>query len=128
MSLKIFSPHLIGNSQVRSFYTLDISNQKMYNINRVGENITSIEEYDVASINSETYAVSTPTLVGRNWLDNTKAGQIIWNAALLVLAIISLVVSIIGCGSPYAPVAVAGVVLSAIGVLGSLISLLMAIF
>ena len=36
----------------------------MYNINRVGENITSIEEYDVASINTTTYAVSTPTLVG----------------------------------------------------------------
>ena len=44
--------------------TLDISNKKMYNINRVGENVTSIEEYDVASINATTYAVSGLTLVG----------------------------------------------------------------
>ena len=36
----------------------------MYNINRVGENVTSIEEYDVASINTATYAVSGLTLVG----------------------------------------------------------------
>jgi len=31
---------------------LDISNKKMYNMNRVGENVTFIEEYDVASINA----------------------------------------------------------------------------
>ena len=43
---------------------LDISNKKMYNMNRVGENVTSIEEYDVASINATTYAVSGLTLVG----------------------------------------------------------------
>ena len=43
---------------------LDISNKKMYNINRVGENVTSIEEYDVVSINTSTYAVSGLTLVG----------------------------------------------------------------
>ena len=36
----------------------------MYNMNRVGENVTSIEEYDVASINATTYAVSGLTLVG----------------------------------------------------------------
>ena len=44
--------------------TLDIFNKKMYNINRVGENVTSIEEYDVASINTSTYAVSGLSLVG----------------------------------------------------------------
>ena len=44
--------------------TLDILNRKMYNVNRVGENVTSIEEYDVASINATNYAVSGLTLVG----------------------------------------------------------------
>ena len=41
--------------------TLDISNKKMYNINRVGENVTSVEEYNV-TLNGET--VSSKTLVG----------------------------------------------------------------
>jgi hypothetical protein len=45
-------------------FFLDISNKKMYNMNRVGENVTSIEEYDVASINTSAYAVSGLTLVG----------------------------------------------------------------
>ena len=45
-------------------FFLDISNKKMYNMNRVGENVTSIEEYDVASINTSTYAVSGLSLVG----------------------------------------------------------------
>ena len=46
--------------------TLDIGNKKMYNINRVGENVTSIEEYDVESItvSNDTYAFSGLTLVG----------------------------------------------------------------
>ncbi|MBR2019810.1 MAG: hypothetical protein IKA05_05365 [Clostridia bacterium] len=33
-------------------------------MNRVGENVTSIEEYDVPSINATTYAVSGLSLVG----------------------------------------------------------------
>jgi hypothetical protein len=45
-------------------FFLDISNKKMYNMNKVGENVTSIEEYDFASINATTYAVSGLTLVG----------------------------------------------------------------
>ncbi|MGM9683045.1 MAG: DUF6531 domain-containing protein, partial [Eubacteriales bacterium] len=44
--------------------TLDVVNKKMYNINRIGENITSVEEYDAASINTSTYVVSGLTLVG----------------------------------------------------------------
>ncbi len=46
--------------------TLDIGNKKMYNINRVGENVTSIEEYDVESItvSNDTYAFSGLMLVG----------------------------------------------------------------
>ena len=46
--------------------TLDISNKKMYNINRVGENVTSIEEYDVATItvSNDIYTPSGLTLVG----------------------------------------------------------------
>lgn len=44
--------------------TLDIVNKKMYNINRVGENITSVEEYDASSINPFNYTVYGPTLVG----------------------------------------------------------------
>ena len=46
--------------------TLDISNKKMYNMNRVGENITSIEEYDVASIKHSATACTPSglTLVG----------------------------------------------------------------
>ena len=43
---------------------LDILNKKMYNINRVGDNVTSIEEYNVGYINTTTYTVSIPTLVG----------------------------------------------------------------
>ena len=33
-------------------FLLDISNKKMYNINRVGDNIASIEEYDTANGNT----------------------------------------------------------------------------
>ena len=36
----------------------------MYNMNRVGENVASIEEYDVANINVTTYTVSGLSLVG----------------------------------------------------------------
>ena len=39
-----------------------------------------------------------------------------------------LIVSIIGCGSPAAPIAIAGVVLSAISTVGAFASLMMAIF
>ena len=48
---------------LEAVFFLDISNKKMYNMNRVGENVTSIEEYDVASINATTYAASGLTLV-----------------------------------------------------------------
>ena len=41
--------------------TLDILNKKMYNVNRAGENVTSVEEYNV-TLNGET--VSSKTLVG----------------------------------------------------------------
>ena len=34
------------------FFLLDIANKKMYNINRVGDNIASIEEYDTANGNT----------------------------------------------------------------------------
>ena len=48
---------------MRSFLikTLDIKNKKMYNINRVGENVTSVEEYDV-TLSGET--VTGKTLTG----------------------------------------------------------------
>ena len=52
-----------SESALSAEFFLDISNKKMYNISRVGENVTSIEEYDVASINPTTYAVSGLTLV-----------------------------------------------------------------
>ena len=42
------------------YYTL--SNKKMYNINRVGENVMSVEEYDV-TLSGET--VTEKTLNGR---------------------------------------------------------------
>ena len=45
-------------------FFLDISNQKMYNMNRVGENVTSIEEYDVGEIDTTTYIATGLTLVG----------------------------------------------------------------
>ena len=38
--------------------TLDIKNKKMYNINRVGENVTSVEEYDV-TLSGETVTGKT---------------------------------------------------------------------
>ncbi len=44
--------------------TLDISNKRMYNITRNGENVTAIAEYEFASINETTYAVSGLTLIG----------------------------------------------------------------
>lgn len=53
-----------SESALGAVFFLDISNKKMYNMNRVGENVTSIEEYDVASINTSTYAVSGLSLVG----------------------------------------------------------------
>ena len=55
--------------------TLDILGKKMYNINRVGENVTSIEEYDVASVNTTTYTVSTPTLVGTMYYSFDSDGK-----------------------------------------------------
>ena len=63
-----------------------------------------------------------------NWLTKTKAGQITWNAIWVVVSLAGLIVSIIGCGTPAAPISIAGVVLSAISLFGSVISLLMAIF
>lgn len=53
-----------SESALGAVFFLDISNKKMYNMNRVGENVTSIEEYDVPSINATTYAVSGLSLVG----------------------------------------------------------------
>lgn len=51
---KYFSALSVDSSEsvLGAVFFLDISNKKMYNINRVGENVTSIEEYDVASINA----------------------------------------------------------------------------
>ena len=55
--------------------TLDISNKKMYNMNRVGENVTSVEEYDVTSINASTYTVSGLTLVGTMYYSFDSNGK-----------------------------------------------------
>lgn len=44
--------------------TLDIFNKRMYNITTDGENVTAIAEYEFASINETTYAVSGLTLIG----------------------------------------------------------------
>ena len=63
-----------------------------------------------------------------NWLTKTKAGQITWNAIWVVVSLAGLIVSIIGCGTPAAPAAIAGIVLSAVSLFGSVMSLFMAIF
>ena len=57
--------------------TLDISNKKMYNINRVGENVTSIEEYDVATItvSENIYTPSGLTLVGTMYYSFDSDGK-----------------------------------------------------
>lgn len=55
--------------------TLDILGKKMYNINRVGENVASIEEYDVASINAATYMASGLSLVGTMHYSFDSAGK-----------------------------------------------------
>ena len=55
--------------------TLDIINKKMYNINRVGENVTSIEEYNVGYINTTTYTVYSPTLVGTMYYSFDSDGK-----------------------------------------------------
>ena len=44
--------------------TLDILNKKVYNINRVGENVVSVEEYDAASVDSVNFTVIDPKLAG----------------------------------------------------------------
>ena len=44
--------------------TIDISNKRMYNVTTDGENVTAIAEYEFASINETTYAVSGLTLIG----------------------------------------------------------------
>ena len=62
------------------------------------------------------------------WLTKTKAGQITWNAIWLVVSLVGLIVSIVGCGTPAAPLAIAGIVVSAVSLFGSIMSLLMAIF
>ena len=61
--MKLVSRFLRTRFWVRSFLvkTLDIKNKKMYNINRVGENVTSVEEYDV-TLSGET--VTGKTLTG----------------------------------------------------------------
>ena len=43
---------------------LDILNKKVYNINRVGENVVSVEEYDAASVSTTTFAATGLTHVG----------------------------------------------------------------
>ena len=63
-----------------------------------------------------------------NWIAKSKAGQITWNSIWLGVSVAGLIVSIIGCGSPAAPIAIAGVVLSAISTVGAFASLMMAIF
>ncbi len=47
-----------------------------------------------------------------NWIAKSKAGQIAWNSIWLGASIAGLIISIIGCGSPAASIAVAGVVVS----------------
>jgi YD repeat-containing protein len=56
--------HYTYDASNRLVKTLDILNKKLYNINRVGENVTSVEEYDVEAINETTYTVSGLTLIG----------------------------------------------------------------
>jgi len=63
-----------------------------------------------------------------NWLAKSKPGQILWNANAIIISLASLILSIIGCGTPAAPVAIAGVVFSALGLISSIVSLLMAIY
>ena len=47
----------------------------MYNINRVGNNITSTVEYDVANIDTSTYAASGLTLVGTMYYSFDSNGK-----------------------------------------------------
>ena len=47
----------------------------MYNINRVGNNITSTEEYEVANIDTSTYAASGLTLVGTMYYSFDSNGK-----------------------------------------------------
>ena len=63
-----------------------------------------------------------------DWLNYSKAGKITWSAIWLVLSIVGLILSIIGLPTPVSPIAVASLVVSGVSAIGSLISLLMAIF
>ena len=64
-----FAMGMATEAQYRYFYdvsnqlvkTLDITNKKLYNITRVGDNVTQIEEYNV-TLSGET--VTAKTLVG----------------------------------------------------------------
>ncbi len=56
---------------------LDISNKKMYNINRVGDNVTSIEEYSIAVIttSNDIYKPIGLTLVGTMYYSFDSDGK-----------------------------------------------------
>ena len=72
----------VTEAEYRYFYdasnqlvkTLDITNKKMYNINRVGENVASTEEYNVSSISSG-YIASGLTLVGTMYYSFDSKGK-----------------------------------------------------
>ena len=63
------------NASNQHIKTLDIIGKKLYNINRVGNNITSTEEYDVANIDTSTYAASGLTLVGTMYYSFDSNGK-----------------------------------------------------
>ena len=62
------------------------------------------------------------------WFTDTKAGQITWNVIGLIISVLGLIISIIGCATPFAPIAIIGIVVSASGIIHSICSLIMAIF
>ena len=63
------------NASNQHIKTLDILGKKLYNINRVGNNITSTVEYDVANIDTSTYAASGLTLVGTMYYSFDSNGK-----------------------------------------------------
>ena len=62
------------------------------------------------------------------WLTNTKTGIIVWNSIWVLVSAVGLGVSIAALTPPITPIGIAGVSLSGVSLLGSIASLLMAIF
>ena len=63
-----------------------------------------------------------------NWFTNTKEGAIVWNSLWIAVSLIGLWASIAALIPPVTPAGVVGVIMSGASLVGSIISLLMAIY